>query len=67
MGSNNTVCRNFDYNEKAGGTLELISLNCDKREFNKNCDIQTTYQNAKDYAASIEFIEDTAERTINEL
>ena len=58
MGSKNTVCRNFDYNEKAGGILELISLNCDKCEFNNNCDIKTTYQNAKDYAASIEFVED---------
>ena len=46
MGSNNIVCRNFDYNEKAGGILELISLNCDKCEFNNNCDIKTTYQNA---------------------
>ena len=26
--------------------------------FNNNCDIETTYQNAKDYAASIEFVED---------
>lgn len=62
MGSNNTVCRNFDYNEKAGGILELIRLNCDKCEFNNNCDIKIAYQNAKDYAASIEFVEDTAER-----
>ena len=55
---NNTVCRNFNYNKKADGILELISLNCDKCEFNGNCDIKTAYHKAKDYAAiSMEFVD----------
>ena len=58
MGSNNTVCRNFDYNEKAGGILELISLNCKECEFNGHCDIKSAYEDAKNNAASIEFVED---------
>lgn len=57
---NNTVCRNFDYNEKAGGILELISLNCKECEFDGHCDIKSAYENAKDYATSIEFVEDIA-------
>ena len=53
----NTVCRNFNYNEKADGSiLELISLNCDKCEFDGHCDIKTAYHNAKDYAVSMEFV-----------
>ena len=54
---NNTVCRNFEYNEKADGILELISLNCERCEFDDHCDIKTAYHNAKDYAVSMEFVE----------
>lgn len=50
---NNTVCRNFEYNEKADGILELINLNCGKCEFNGNCDIKTAYHKAKDYAHNL--------------
>lgn len=57
----NTVCRNFDFNEKGNGVLELVRLKCDKCEFDGNCDIKEAYQNAKDYAASMEFVVDTAE------
>lgn len=53
---NNTVCRNFNYNEKADGTLELINLNCDKCEFDGHCDIKTAYQKPKVYAVSMEFV-----------
>ena len=52
----NTVCRNFEYIEKADGILESISPNCDKCEFNGNCDIQTAYHRAKDYAFSMRFV-----------
>lgn len=61
---NNTVCRNFDYNEKAGGILELISLNCKGCEYNGHCDIKSAYENAKNYAVSIEFVEDIAESEV---
>lgn len=65
---NNTVCRNFEYNEKADGTLDSIHLNCDKCEFNGHCDIKTAYYNAKDYAVSIEFVsmKETEVHPINE-
>ena len=53
---NNAVCRNFEYSEKANGILDLIHLNCDKCEFNDNCDIKTAYHNAKDYVASFEIV-----------
>ena len=53
---NNTVCKNFNYNEKADGILELISLNCDKCEFDGNCDIKTAYHEAKNYYSSMEFV-----------
>ena len=42
-------------------------MGSNKCEFNNNCDIKTAYQNAKDYAASIKFVEDIAERAKNEL
>ena len=58
---NNTVCRNFNYNEKADGILELISLNCDKCEFDGHCDIKTAYHKANDYVASMEFVEEGKE------
>ena len=54
---NNTVCRNFNYNEKADGILESISLNCDRCEFDNQCDIKAAYHKAKDYAVSMEFVE----------
>ena len=54
---NNSVCRNFNYNEKADGILEGISLNCDKCEFDGHCDIKTAYHNAKDYVESMEFVD----------
>ena len=54
---NNTVCKNFNYNEKADGILEMINLNCDKCEFDGNCDIKSAYYNAKDYAVSMEFVD----------
>lgn len=63
---NNSVCRNFEFNEKADGILELISLNCDKCEFDGNCDIKTAYHNAKDYTVSMEFVEMKGEETKNE-
>lgn len=53
---NNTVCRNFNYNEKADGILEMISLNGDKCEFDGNCDIKIAYHHAKDYSALMEFV-----------
>jgi hypothetical protein len=53
----NTVCRNFNYNEKADGVLELINLNCDKCEFDGHCGIQSAYHNAKDYAVSMRFVD----------
>ena len=46
-------CKNFNYNEKADGILESLSLNCDKCEFDGNCDIKTAYHKAKDYVASM--------------
>ncbi len=55
---NNTVCRNFEYNKKADGILELISLNCERCEFDGNCDIKIAYHNAKDYVESMEFVVD---------
>lgn len=61
MGTINSVCRNFDYNETANGVMELIRLHCDQCEHNDCCDIKTAYQNAKDYAASMEFVVNTAE------
>ena len=54
----NNVCKNFNYNEKADGILELISLNCDKCEFDGNCDIKIAYQEAKNYGLSMEFVVD---------
>ena len=51
---NNTVCRNFNYKERADGILELISLNCGRCEFDGHCDIKTAYHNAKDYVALME-------------
>ena len=51
----NTVCRNFDYNEKADGILELISLHCKKCEFNGNCEIKDGYQAAKRYSMSFKY------------
>lgn len=62
----NNVCRNFNYNEKVDGTLELISLNCDKCEFDGNCDIKTAYHNAKDYSASLEFAFNRRKRENND-
>lgn len=53
---NNTVCRNFEYKEKADGILESISLNCDKCEFDGKCDIKTAYHKAKNYGVSMEFV-----------
>ena len=49
---NNSVCKNFNYNEKADGILELISLNCDSCEFDDHCDIKVAYEKAKNYSAS---------------
>lgn len=53
--NSNTVCRNFDYNEKAGGILDRISLNCSGCEYDNNCDIKTSYENAKKYSLSFEY------------
>ena len=53
---NNTVCKDFKYNEEADGILKGISLNCDKCEFDGHCDIKTAYHKAKDYAVSMEFV-----------
>ncbi len=38
---NNTVCRNFKYNEKANSILELINFNCEECEFDGHCVIET--------------------------
>lgn len=50
---NNNVCRNFNYNKKDDSTLEIISFNCERCEFDGHCVIQTEYYNAKDYRPSI--------------
>ena len=55
--SENNVCRNFNCNEKADGILEIISLNCERCEFDGHCIVKTAYHNAKDYAASMEVVE----------
>lgn len=55
---NNTVCRNFEYNEKADGILDSIHLNCDKCEFDGHCDIKTAAKKAKDHVVSMEFVDD---------
>ena len=52
---NNTVCKNFEYNEKAGGILELLSLNCEKCEFQGHCEIENAYKNAKIYSMTFDF------------
>ena len=52
---NNTVCRNFNYNEKADSILEGISLNCKECEFDGHCEIKDGYEGAKDYVISMEF------------
>ena len=51
---NNTVCRNFNYKERADGILELTSFNCERCKFDGYCVVQNAYQNAKDYVASME-------------
>lgn len=56
---NNTVCRNFNFKERADGILELIRLNCERCKFDGHCDIKTAYHNAKDYAASMEIRDGT--------
>ena len=54
----NNVCRNFKFNEKADGVLELISLNCDNCDIDsEKCGIKIAYEQAKVYSCSIEFNE----------
>ena len=49
----NDRCTNFKFNEKSDSVLELIKLNCDSCEHNKNeCGIYQAYIGAKNYACS---------------
>lgn len=51
----NTICRNFDFTEKAGGILEIINLHCEKCESDGNCEIKDAYEAAKRYSMSFEY------------
>ena len=54
----NGVCRNFEFNEKENGILELIKLKCDTCDVDRdNCGVYAAYVNAKKYAVSFEFDE----------
>ena len=59
----NNVCRNFKFNEKADGVLELISLNCDNCDIDsEKCGIKIAYEQAKVYSCSIELNENRGYR-----